>query len=62
MPRQVRIQVLLPEPLAEQFELYCREYGHKKSTLAARLIREHLDREGFPMQRTLFGSPRRNAS
>jgi hypothetical protein len=32
---------------AVQFERYCDARGHKKSTLIARLIREHLEREGF---------------
>lgn len=42
----VRVQVLMPPPEAERFKAYCRDRGHKKSTLIARLIREHLDREG----------------
>tara|TARA_Y100001934_G_C11860173_1_gene543791 strand:+ start:116 stop:274 length:159 start_codon:yes stop_codon:yes gene_type:complete len=44
----------LSTPLAEQFDQYCREYGFKKSTLAARLIREHLEREGYSTQPQLF--------
>jgi len=32
---------------SERFGAYCRERGYKKSTLVARLIREHLDSEGF---------------
>lgn len=51
-----RIQVLLTEEEAERFDAYCRERGFKKSTLIVRLIREFLDREGFPDQRTLFSS------
>jgi hypothetical protein len=31
---------------ANRFEKFCEARGHKKSTLIARLIREHLDREG----------------
>jgi hypothetical protein len=31
---------------AAAFERYCARLGFKKSTLIARLIREHLDREG----------------
>lgn len=50
-----RLQVLLDADEAERFESYCTEYGFKKSTLVARLIREHLDREGYPGQRVLFG-------
>ena len=54
MSNRSRIQVLLSTPLAEQFDQYCREYGFKKSTLAARLIREHLEREGYSTQPQLF--------
>lgn len=43
----VRVQVLMPPPEAERFERFCHQSGHKKSTLIARLIREHLDREAF---------------
>lgn len=42
-----RVQVLLHPREAERFERFCVQRGHKKSTLIARLIREHLDREGF---------------
>ncbi len=51
-----KISVLLPEEEAERFEAYCRERGFKKSTLIARLIREHLDKEAFRPQRDLFSS------
>ena len=40
-----RVQVLLQPVEAERFERFCRQRGHKKSTLIARLIRDHLDRE-----------------
>lgn len=40
-----RVQVLLQLGEAERFERFCRQRGHKKSTLIARLIRDHLDRE-----------------
>jgi hypothetical protein len=49
-----RVQVLLPLDDAQRLDEYCREHGYKKSTLIARLIREHLDREGFPAQPALF--------
>lgn len=49
-----KISVLLSEDEAERFEAYCHERGYKKSTLIARLIREHLDRERFQVQRRLF--------
>ena len=54
MSGSVRIQVLLSGDLADRFESYCRERGHKKSTLIAHLVREFLDREGYPAQGTLF--------
>jgi hypothetical protein len=41
-------------PDAERFEKFCEARGHKKSTLIARLIRDHLDREGFAAQREFF--------
>ena len=45
-----RISVLLTDAEEARFAAYCEERGHKKSTLVARLIREHLDREGYAMQ------------
>jgi hypothetical protein len=51
-----RVQVLLTQEEANRFEQYCREHGHKKSTLLVRLLREFLDREGFPDQQNLFGA------
>jgi hypothetical protein len=53
----VRVQVLLSPPEAERLDAFCRERGYKKSTLIARLIREHLDRKGFPEQPSLFERP-----
>lgn len=55
-----RVQVLLQAGEAERFERFCKERGYKKSTLIARLIREHLEREGFEalplaMQRRAVG-------
>jgi hypothetical protein len=50
-----KLSVLLGDDEAERLEAFCRERGHKKSTLVARLIRDHLNREGFAMQRPLFG-------
>lgn len=49
-----RVHVLLPAAQGERFEAYCRSRGHKKSTLIARLIRDHLDRERFDVQPGLF--------
>jgi hypothetical protein len=47
----VRVQVLMHPQEAERFERYCGDLGHKKSTLIARLVREHLDREGYGAQK-----------
>ncbi len=42
-----KISVLLSEPDFDRLEAYCTETGHKKSPLIARLIRDHLNAEGF---------------
>ena len=58
-----KMSVLLGPEEEERFAAYCREKGFKKSTLVARLIREHLDREGFASQRALpLGEKPRKAS
>lgn len=54
---KIRVNVLLPPTEADRLARYCEERGFKKSTLIARLVREHLDREAFPEQPTLFDSP-----
>lgn len=54
MAEQVRVQVLMPRDEADRFTRYCRDKGFKKSTLIARLVREHLDRERYQPQRDLF--------
>lgn len=54
MADPVRIQVLMNRPEAERFERFCATRGHKKSTLIARLVRDHLDREGFAAQGEFF--------
>jgi len=61
MGETTRIQVLMPAGDAERFEAYCHEKGHKKSTLIARLVREHLAREGFAVQTTMPLEARRRA-
>jgi hypothetical protein len=48
-----KISVLLSDVEEERFTAYCREKGFKKSTLVVRLIREHLDREGYASQPSL---------
>lgn len=58
MTETTRINVLLPKAEAARFEAYCRQRGHKKSTLIARLIREHLDTERFQLQQDLFKPPK----
>lgn len=45
MAEQKRVQVLLRPDEHERLEAFCRERGHKKSTLIARLVRDHLRRE-----------------
>lgn len=42
-----KISVLLCDGDAARFTAYCQERGYKKSTLIARLVRDHLDGEGF---------------
>lgn len=53
-----KISVLLPSEEARRFEAYCTDTGHKKSTLIVRLIREHLDKEKFCLQGSLFELPK----
>lgn len=50
---RTKISVLLPPEDFARFEAYCREKGFKKSTLIARLIREHLTTQNFRPQREL---------
>lgn len=47
MSEVVRVQVLMRPVEAAVFERYCEDRGHKKSTLIARLVRDHLEREGY---------------
>lgn len=49
-----RLQVILSEGEQQRFDAYCKATGHKKSTLAARLIRDHLDKAGFAYQPPLI--------
>ena len=62
-----RINVLLSHSEEARFAAYCSERGFKKSTLIARLVREHLDQEGFGAQTSLAlnvhsGNARRTTS
>lgn len=52
--RITKVSVLLDEAEGARFAAYCKEKGFKKSSLIARLIREHLAREGFRSQQELF--------
>jgi len=45
-----KITVLLDPKEFQRFETYCEMQGFKKSTLIARLIREHLDSAHFQVQ------------
>ena len=47
LAKKPRITVLLDRAEADRFDAYCNSRGFKKSTLIARLIREHLDKEEF---------------
>lgn len=54
MAKIVRVQVLMTEEMSERFARYCNEKGFKKSTLIVRLVREHMDSEGFHQQPDFF--------
>ena len=41
--KRMKISVLLDSKEFNRFDAYCHERGYKKSTLIARLIRDHLD-------------------
>ena len=51
--RANKVTVLLTALEFRRFEAYCQARGFKKSTLIARLVREHLDAEQFAMQKEL---------
>lgn len=57
MTDNIRVQVIMKPEEAERFERYCHQRGHKKSTLIARLIRDHLDDENFQPQAERFSQP-----
>ncbi len=50
--KRYQITVLLDQEEHVRFKAYCDERGFKKSTLVARLIRDHLDNEGYRLQRS----------
>jgi len=49
-PRQLKVSVLLTKEELNRLERYCVQHGYKKSTLIARLIRDHLDAAQFRVQ------------
>ena len=49
-----KITVLLSEAEFSRFDQFCSQNGFKKSTLIARLIREHIDSTGFAIQGELI--------
>ena len=51
--KRVKISVLLDLEEFERFDAYCEQRGFKKSTLIARLIRDHIDESVFDVQRKL---------
>ena len=51
--KNVKITVILAPEDFDRFDAYCQEQGFKKSTLTARLIRDHLDSERYRLQRNL---------
>ncbi len=55
-----QVTVLLEPQEDRRFSAYCEEKGYKKSTLIARLVRDHLDAEGFQTQSELFQDTSRN--
>ena len=48
--------MILAKEDGEVFEAYCEQKGFKKSTLINRLIREHIENNGFRLQKDLFGA------
>jgi hypothetical protein len=48
-----KVTVLLTRDEFERLTAYCDQKGFKKSTLIARLVRDHLDGENFVVQKTL---------
>ena len=48
--KRMKISVLLDSEEFDRFDAYCQERGFKKSTLIARLIRDHLDESAPDVQ------------
>lgn len=45
----MRVSVLLSPTEARRFSSYCKRNGHKKSTLIAKLVTDHMNAECFEM-------------
>lgn len=59
--RRARVTVILDAQEFTRFERYCASRGFKKSTLIARLVRDHLNAENIDMQPELpFGAAESN--
>jgi hypothetical protein len=54
----VKISVLLASTEARRFGNYCKQKGYKKSSLIARLVREHLDGERLKVESRSVGTTR----
>jgi len=54
-----KISVVLAAGEFGRFSSYCAEMGFKKSSLIVRLIREHMEREGYGAPRALLMNARR---
>lgn len=57
-----KVTVLLDEQEFLRLGSYCEQRGFKKSTLIARLIREHLNSENFPELKNVSLSSHQTAS
>lgn len=51
---KTKVTVLLSAQEFARLDAYCKERGFKKSTLLARLAREHMNHEGFRTQMEMF--------
>ena len=58
--KRYQITVLLDQEEHVRFKAYCDERGFKKSTLVARLIRDHLDNESYRLQRSFSLNSRKS--
>lgn len=54
----VKLTVLLAPEEARRLDAFCEQFGHKKSTLVARLVRDYLDKRKAPYADALPGQRR----